>query len=159
MTASHSAQMLLKLEKCIPISHVTLETVPTYVNIERPTSSQLYASIDNHNFCYFESKMANIIKYGSVNQINCNAWFTRVLMHRLIRIIQSRIDLVSVMKMIQLWRRASSIVCSRLLSRDSVRFDSSPCLQENNFFHYCSFKNLPWPSEVPSISPGGVLFV
>ncbi len=26
--------------------------------------------IDNHNFCYFESKMANIIKYGSVNQIN-----------------------------------------------------------------------------------------
>ncbi len=25
MTVSHSAQMLLKLEKCIPISHVTLE--------------------------------------------------------------------------------------------------------------------------------------
>ncbi len=36
--------MLLKLEKCIPISHVTLETVPKYANIERPTSSQLYAS-------------------------------------------------------------------------------------------------------------------
>ncbi len=45
MTVSHSAQMLLKLEKCIPISHVTLETVPKYANIERPTSSQLYASI------------------------------------------------------------------------------------------------------------------
>ncbi len=29
---------------CIPISHVTLETVPKYANIERPTSSQLYAS-------------------------------------------------------------------------------------------------------------------
>ncbi len=26
MTVSHSAQMLLKLEKCIPISHVTLES-------------------------------------------------------------------------------------------------------------------------------------
>ncbi len=37
--------MLLKLEKCIPISHVTLETVPKYANIERPTSSQLYASV------------------------------------------------------------------------------------------------------------------
>ncbi len=48
MTVSHSAQMLLKLEKCIPISHVTLETVPKYANIERPTSSQLYASF---NFC------------------------------------------------------------------------------------------------------------
>ncbi len=36
--------MLLKLEKSIPISHVTLETVPKYANIERPTSSQLYAS-------------------------------------------------------------------------------------------------------------------
>ncbi len=36
--------MLLKLEKCIPISHVTLEMVPKYANIERPTSSQLYAS-------------------------------------------------------------------------------------------------------------------
>ncbi len=45
MTVSHSAQMLLKLEKCIPISHVTLETVPKYANIERPTSSQLYASL------------------------------------------------------------------------------------------------------------------
>ncbi len=44
MTVSHSAQMLLKLEKCIPISHVTLETVPKYANIERPTSSQLYSS-------------------------------------------------------------------------------------------------------------------
>ncbi len=44
MTVSHSAQMLLKLEKCIPISHVTLEMVPKYANIERPTSSQLYAS-------------------------------------------------------------------------------------------------------------------
>ncbi len=44
MTVSHSAQMLLKLEKCIPISHVTLETVPKYANSERPTSSQLYAS-------------------------------------------------------------------------------------------------------------------
>ncbi len=28
MIVSHSPQMLLKLEKCIPISHVTLETVP-----------------------------------------------------------------------------------------------------------------------------------
>ncbi len=46
MTVSHSAQMLSKLEKCIPISHVTLETVPKYVNIERPTSSQLYASTE-----------------------------------------------------------------------------------------------------------------
>ncbi len=45
MTVSRSAQMLLKLEKCIPISHVTLETVPKYANIERPTSSQLYASL------------------------------------------------------------------------------------------------------------------
>ncbi len=44
MTVSNSAQMLLKLEKCIPILHVTLETVPKYANIERPTSSQLYAS-------------------------------------------------------------------------------------------------------------------
>ncbi len=44
MTVSHSAQMLLKLEKCIPISHVTLETVPKYANIERPMSSQLYAN-------------------------------------------------------------------------------------------------------------------
>ncbi len=42
---SHSAQMLLKLEKCIP--HVTLETVPKYANIERPTSSQLYTSHPN----------------------------------------------------------------------------------------------------------------
>ncbi len=48
MTVSHSAQMLLKLEKCIPISHVTLETVPKYANIERPTSSQLYASPLHH---------------------------------------------------------------------------------------------------------------
>ncbi len=40
--------MLLKLEKCIPISHVTLETVPKYANIERPTSSQLYASSSLH---------------------------------------------------------------------------------------------------------------
>ncbi len=45
MTVSHSTQMLLKLEKCIPISHVTLETVHKYANIERPTSSQLYASV------------------------------------------------------------------------------------------------------------------
>ncbi len=37
MAVSHSAQMLLKLKKCIPISHVTLETVPKYANIERPT--------------------------------------------------------------------------------------------------------------------------
>ncbi len=64
-------------------------------------------------------------------------------MHRLIRIIQSGIDLVSVMKMIQLWRRASLIVCSRLLSRDSERFDSSPCLQENNFFHYLFIQESP----------------
>ncbi len=35
MTVCHFAQMLLKLEKCIPISHVTLETVPKYANIER----------------------------------------------------------------------------------------------------------------------------
>ncbi len=48
MTVSHSAQMLLKLEKCIPISHVTLETVPKYANIEPPTSSQLYASCREH---------------------------------------------------------------------------------------------------------------
>ncbi len=27
--------MLLKLEKCIPISHVTLETVPKYANVQR----------------------------------------------------------------------------------------------------------------------------
>ncbi len=50
MTVSHSAQMLLKLEKCIPISHVTLETVPKYANIERPTSSQLYASLKLGHF-------------------------------------------------------------------------------------------------------------
>ncbi len=37
MTASHSVHVLLKLEMCIPISHVTLETVPKYANIERPT--------------------------------------------------------------------------------------------------------------------------
>ncbi len=35
------------IEKCIPISHVTLETVPKYANIERPTSSQLYASLSS----------------------------------------------------------------------------------------------------------------
>ncbi len=51
MTVSHSAQMLLKIEKCIPISHVTLETVPKYANIERPTSSQLYASLKPCVFC------------------------------------------------------------------------------------------------------------
>ncbi len=50
MTVSHSAQMLLKLEKCIPISPVTLEMVPKYANIERPTSSQLYASRERHVF-------------------------------------------------------------------------------------------------------------
>ncbi len=50
MTVSHSAQMLLKLEKCIPISPVTLEMVPKYANIERPTSSQLYASPSYSNF-------------------------------------------------------------------------------------------------------------
>ncbi len=43
--------MLLKLEKCMPISHVTLETVPKYTNIERPTSSQLYASLKPCVFC------------------------------------------------------------------------------------------------------------
>ncbi len=32
---SNSAHMLLKLEKCIPKSHVTLEMVPKYENIER----------------------------------------------------------------------------------------------------------------------------
>ncbi len=53
MTVSHSAQMLLKLEKCIPISHVTLETVPKYANIERPTSSQLYASDLQHDIISF----------------------------------------------------------------------------------------------------------
>ncbi len=41
MTVSHSAQMLLKLEKCIPILHVTFETVPKYVNIDvKPTLCQ-----------------------------------------------------------------------------------------------------------------------
>ncbi len=45
MNVSHSAHLVLKLEKCIPISHVTLETVPKYANIERPTSNQLYASL------------------------------------------------------------------------------------------------------------------
>ncbi len=44
MTVSHSVQMLLKLEKCIPVSRVTLETVHKYTNIEHPTSSQHYAS-------------------------------------------------------------------------------------------------------------------
>ena len=44
MTVSHSPCMLLTLEKCIVVSHVTLETVPRFANIERPTSSQLYAS-------------------------------------------------------------------------------------------------------------------
>ncbi len=74
MTVSHSAQMLLKLEKYIPISHVTLETVPKYANIERPTSSQLYASFQidtvhclSHYFNMFDVQIiqadpASIIK-------------------------------------------------------------------------------------------------
>ncbi len=57
MTVSHSAQMLLKLEICIPISHVTLETVPKYANIERPTSSQLYASRLKSD-CFTEIKLS-----------------------------------------------------------------------------------------------------
>jgi len=36
--------MLLTLEKCVVVSHVTLETVPRLANIECPTPSQLYAS-------------------------------------------------------------------------------------------------------------------
>ncbi len=65
MTVSHSAQMLLKLEKCIPISHVTLETVPKYANIERPTSSQLYASAPH---CH--SKVSSLREHlGGIKQI------------------------------------------------------------------------------------------
>ncbi len=59
MTVSHFAQMLLKLEKYIPISHVTLETVPKYVNIERPTSNQLYASKPS----FFFAKIKTLIVY------------------------------------------------------------------------------------------------
>ncbi len=39
MTVSHSAQMLLKLEQSIPILHLSLETVPKFVNIEHQTSN------------------------------------------------------------------------------------------------------------------------
>ncbi len=67
MTVSHSAQMLLKLEKCISISHVTLETVPKYAKIERPTSSQLYASrvlckmcIDKRSLSYFIRRLKSV---------------------------------------------------------------------------------------------------
>lgn len=42
MTVSHSPQMLLTLEKCITISHVTLETVPKFETLERTTTSHLY---------------------------------------------------------------------------------------------------------------------
>ncbi len=35
----------IEVRKVYTISHVTLETVPKYANIERPTSSQLYASL------------------------------------------------------------------------------------------------------------------
>ncbi len=48
MTVMHSPQMLLKLEKCLPISHVNLETVSYFANIGRPTSSQLNASVANY---------------------------------------------------------------------------------------------------------------
>ncbi len=60
MTVSHSAQMLLKLENCIPISHVTLETVPKYANIERPTSSQLYASAAAYIFFVDKKGLNNL---------------------------------------------------------------------------------------------------
>ncbi len=52
MTVSHSAHMLLKLEKCIPISHVILETVPKYVNIERPSLCQLFLPLPCNNARY-----------------------------------------------------------------------------------------------------------
>ncbi len=44
MTVSHSSQMLLKSDKCIPMSYVSLETFPKFANIEPPMSSQIYAS-------------------------------------------------------------------------------------------------------------------
>jgi len=44
MNASHSLQILLKLETCVPMSYVTLEMLPKCANIHA-VSSQLYASI------------------------------------------------------------------------------------------------------------------
>ncbi len=66
MTVSHSAQMLLKLEQCIPISHVTIETVPKYANIEHSTSSQLYASPHSR----VESAHAHCLSVASPEGIN-----------------------------------------------------------------------------------------
>ncbi len=74
MTVSHSTQMLLKLEKCIPISHVTLETVPKYANIERPTSSQLYASISTgvrcHKIYCLTTDINAILMYAVYNKMS-----------------------------------------------------------------------------------------
>ncbi len=43
----------IEVRKVYTISHVTLETVPKYENIERPTSSQLYASPREPFKCFF----------------------------------------------------------------------------------------------------------
>ena len=56
MTVSHSLQMLLTLEKCITISHVTLETVPKFETLECPMSRQLYACF----FFYFFSFLFSV---------------------------------------------------------------------------------------------------
>ncbi len=77
MTVSHSAQMLLKLEKCIPISHVTLETVSKYANIKRPTSSQLYASeklylfIVYHVPCLLQNETEQNVLFVNAFTLNC----------------------------------------------------------------------------------------
>ncbi len=77
MTVSHFAQMLLKLEKCIPISHVTLETVPKYANIKRPTSSQLYVSeklylfIVYHVPCLLQNETEQNVLFVDAFTLNC----------------------------------------------------------------------------------------
>ena len=52
MTVSHSLQMLLTLEKCITISHVTLETGPKFETLESPMSRQLYACFIFFSFLF-----------------------------------------------------------------------------------------------------------
>ncbi len=63
MTVSHSAQMLLKLEKCIPISHVTLETVPKYANSSNVQRQANFMPVDlsapskhTHSHQFYPSK-------------------------------------------------------------------------------------------------------
>ncbi len=57
----------------LPISHVTLEMLPKYANIERPESSQLYAS--NALICFFKDKM--LLSFCPPNQhLLCLLWAT-----------------------------------------------------------------------------------